>query len=278
MEDGIALVSLNYRTPMTLLNTIRTWNSSGLLTMARERLMILNDPLPSEVAMSLEHGFQILQPKDITNGKLTKPNVLTIGAAFYYALKHVKSEYVLFLENDFKMDVSLNQEEIISELVGAAGMLHQGTEIVRMLSRKTKGCGTFKDCNHAHIHLNDPDPMKRVRNWYAFYCRDKKPPPDKKSIDECLPSEAPVAFRCFTSWDSNWTLNGVMVKKSTMLGKKYPTEPTKMSIADIGLKSFAKQDAFESTMIHEHNWMSWKVPICISYKGLFIHEEIETSQ
>ena len=24
-------------------------------------------------------------------------------------------------------------------------------------------------------------------------------------------------------------------------------------------------------------WQTWKVPICISYDGLFIHEEIETS-
>lgn len=24
-------------------------------------------------------------------------------------------------------------------------------------------------------------------------------------------------------------------------------------------------------------WPNWKVPICISYEGLFIHEEIETS-
>jgi hypothetical protein len=35
------------------------------------------------------------------------------------------------------------------------------------------------------------------------------------------------------------------------------------------------QDGFESSMLHI--WQSWKVPICISYQGLFIHEEIETS-
>jgi len=24
-------------------------------------------------------------------------------------------------------------------------------------------------------------------------------------------------------------------------------------------------------------WQTWKVPVCISYQGLFVHEEIETS-
>jgi hypothetical protein len=37
-----------------------------------------------------------------------------------------------------------------------------------------------------------------------------------------------------------------------------------------------KQDGFESVMGYG-KWMSWRVPICISYNGLFIHEEIETS-
>ena len=276
-NDGIALVSLNYRTPMTLLNTVRTWNASGLLSMARERLIVLNDPYPSEVAIALEHGFTILQPKNIPGGKLAKPNVLTIGAAFYYALKQVTSAYVLFLENDFKVDAALGPDEIIAELVGAAGMLRSGAEVVRLLSRKTKGCGTFKDCNHANIHLDATDPTKRVRNWYSFYCRENDGKAGRADVADCLKPEAPVAFRCFTSWDSNWTLNGVMVKRASMLGKQYPAASQAATIADIGLKSFAQQDAFESSMIHEHRWMAWKVPICISYNGLFQHEEVETS-
>lgn len=37
------------------------------------------------------------------------------------------------------------------------------------------------------------------------------------------------------------------------------------------------QDGFESDMAYGVKWMRWKVPICISYNGLFLHEEIETS-
>jgi hypothetical protein len=37
------------------------------------------------------------------------------------------------------------------------------------------------------------------------------------------------------------------------------------------------QDGFESVMAFSLPWQKWKVPICIAYQGLFIHEEIETS-
>ena len=51
----------------TLINSMRTWNTSGLLDMTKENVIFLNDPLPNEIAMSKEHGFQIIQPKDIPN-------------------------------------------------------------------------------------------------------------------------------------------------------------------------------------------------------------------
>jgi hypothetical protein len=82
------------------------------------------------------HGFEVRQPKSFPNAKMSRPNVFTIGAAYYYALKSVRSEYMLFMENDFKMDVTLSRERVASELIASAGLLQRGTEIVRLLSRK----------------------------------------------------------------------------------------------------------------------------------------------
>lgn len=78
LAQGVSLVVVNYRKPLTLLNSLRSWNSSGyvalqpqvtpphctlpenrLLGMVRERIIILSDPLPSEIAMSLEYGFKV---------------------------------------------------------------------------------------------------------------------------------------------------------------------------------------------------------------------------
>lgn len=54
----------------TLVNSLRTWNSSGLLDMVSERVALLNDPLPAEHAMALHFGFDVLQPKDVPGGKV----------------------------------------------------------------------------------------------------------------------------------------------------------------------------------------------------------------
>jgi hypothetical protein len=252
---------------------MRTWKKTGLLDFMHETHVILNDPSPQEIAMSIEHGFQIIQPKNVPNGKMSKPNVFTIGAAFYYALTAIESEYLIFLENDFKMDEMLDRKEIKAQLVAAAGMLDSGAEVVRLGSRKSKGCGTWKDCDHHGINLNSAIPKERLRNWYAFYCREERKDANGQ-VSDCF--EEPD-FRCFTSYDTNWTLNAVMVKRSTMLNTKYAANGNMLSIAEIGLRQYQKQDGFESAMAWGLPWQQWKVPICIAYDGMFIHEEIETA-
>eukprot|EP01033_Poteriospumella_lacustris_P006673 gene6673-4811_t len=276
LSRGIALVALSYHTPMTLLNSMRSWKQSGLLDMVTERVAILNDPLPQEVAIALEHGFRIVQPRDVPGSKMSKSNVWTIGAAFYYALTQIQSEYLLFLENDFKMDVLSSPQNTMMELVGGAALLDSGIEIIRLNSRRYQGCNTFKSCDHHGIDLQSQAPGDRLRNWFAFYCRDRQVAAQKPYVSDC--SSEPD-YRCFTSWDTNWTLNAVLVKKGTMLTKKYPMKDNKSfkSIADIGLDQYRKQDGFESAMVFSIPWQRWQVPICISYNGLFIHEEIETS-
>lgn len=46
--------------------------------MVTEKIAILNDPLPQEVAIALEHGFRILQPKDIVDSKVSSNIVIII--------------------------------------------------------------------------------------------------------------------------------------------------------------------------------------------------------
>ena len=77
-----------------------------------------------------------------------------------------------------------------------------------------QGCGTFKDCDHHGIHLDADKGIDRLRNWFSFYCRDQ--PGTKPYVEDCLYQPD---YRCFTSWDSNWTLNAVLVKVSTMKNK-----------------------------------------------------------
>jgi hypothetical protein len=50
-------------------------------------------------------------------------------------------------------------------------------------------------------------------------------------------------------------------------------------IADLGRSFWDSNDGFERAMAFNLHWMKWqpRVPICISYDGMFRHEEIETS-
>ena len=329
LSQGLSIVALSYQAPRTLLSSMRTWNASSLLSLSSDRIALLNAPYPQDLAIAAEHGFRIVEPSEIPNALVSKPNVLTIGAAFYYALKQARNEYVLFLENDFRVDPSLSLADLRLELVAAMGLLDAGAELVRLQSRSQQGCGTFKSCDHGGIHLQADNALERRRNWFAFYCpmdtthhqglgdhvsvclRHGQPPASASASSSSTPrgqgqgqgqgQGRGLEFRCFTSWDSNWSLNAVLVKRSSMLNKKYPlgagageraagaggarrgraqqggaSRGAFKSIADIGLEQYENNDGFETVMSYSVRWMRWRVPLCLSYRGVFQHVEVET--
>ena len=62
-DKTLGIVGLSYQTPGTLLNSMLSWESSGLLDVSSERLLLLNDPHPGEVALGLDYDFRVVQPK-----------------------------------------------------------------------------------------------------------------------------------------------------------------------------------------------------------------------
>ena len=136
LNKTIAVAALSYRTPRTLANSMRSWNESGFLHLMNERVALLNDPLVVDRAVAAAYGFELKEPSFFEGAKTSRPNVFTIGAAFYHVLTLLRSDFVVFLENDFKIDSSLSVETIAQELLAAAGMLERGAEVVRLLSRK----------------------------------------------------------------------------------------------------------------------------------------------
>ena len=46
------------------------------------------------------------------------------------------------------------------------------------------------------------------------------------------------------------------------------------TLADYGRNMWEQQDAFEVGLLQD-DWGELKVPLCISYEGIFIHEEID---
>jgi len=88
---------------------------------------------------------------------------------------------------------------------------------VRLRSTRDQGCSGFRACASG---ANKPDwsgksTRARRRNWLSFYCDDANHPPS--AVADCISSGRSVRFRCFTSRDSNWSLNAVMVHRRAML-------------------------------------------------------------
>ena len=150
LNKTIAVAALSYRTPRTLANSMRSWNESGFLHLMNERVALLNDPLVVDRAVAAAYGFELKEPSFFEGAKTSRPNVFTIGAAFYHVLTLLRSDFVVFLENDFKIDSSLSVETIAQELLAAAGMLERGAEVVRLLSRKYQVL-LLRDWQHATL-------------------------------------------------------------------------------------------------------------------------------
>ena len=239
-------------------------------------MLILNGDSPAELALGLDYGFKILRPKDIPNVKMNPKyhNVVTIGAAFYYAMEQMTSDYIIFLEKDFMADYTMGKEAFIKELLGGVTLLESGAWIIRLRSRTQQGCDSFKICgkgaNWAATNGN-----ARKKNHWSFYCDNFFTLPNAQNmIAQCIDEPK---FRCHTSFDTNWSLNAVMVKRSVMLedepkgGRdKFPQK----TLAAFGLSTYDAQDGFERLMI-ERDWGQYKVPVCISVGGVFYHAEVD---
>ena len=97
-------------------------------------------------------------------------------------------------------------------------------------------------------------------------------------VAECISKPGGLEYRCHTSFDSNWSLNAIIVKRETMLeGKPVKADGSSEwpegTIANYGLKTYDRQDGFESDLINF--WGDYKVPICISVRGNFLHAELD---
>jgi hypothetical protein len=219
--------------------------------MVDEKIAILSNSTATEVAIAIQFGFKVLRPRDIRTDFKLMDDVFSIATAFYYGLQYSRNENILFLESDFAADLSLSFSQLSMQLIGAIGMLERGAHLVRLQSRKGMGTYSFQNCNTQKF-----DDTDRKRNWYTFYCTSAGMSGQRKILqagNACL--ENPQ-YKCFTSRDTNWSLNACLVRKSRMLEtqfqftlpepkkKRKPVDISKfskdnktvlMSIPDIGL-------------------------------------------
>jgi len=178
------------------------------------------------------------------------------------------------------MDEAMKQNHVLDELAASIVMLRRGAALVRLRSVKDQGCGTFRRCQNDANRPNwhGATTFERRRNWWSFYCKTFQRP---GSVADCAVGSAAALtkglhFRCFTSWDSNWSLNAVLFDRFAVLATKYPfargTKP--LTLAEYAATTWNRQDAFEVNMLKD-DWGTLHVPLCLSARGLFRHVEVD---
>ena len=120
--------------------------------------------------------------------------------------------------------------------------------------------------------------FERRRNWWSFYCRNFQ----NNRVADCSAYEG-SSIRCFSAWDSNWSLNAVLVDRVRALEEKWAYKRGRTngrfrapgtSLAAYGASTWQKQDGFEVGMLKD-DWGRTDMPICLSTRGLFAHVEVD---
>ena len=279
-DSSLAVLALTYHSPASLHASMTSWHDGGLLALAAERVLIANDPLPIERLLARAFGFELVEPRQFgKRAKLVKPNVATIGTAFGWAMRRLRATFVLFLEKDFRL-VPTPVETLHRELSSSAALLARGASVVYLRSRTDQGCGSFPGCGQVTFFAHG-NAWQRKSNWWTFYCADRQRPGlTPRRLQDCVhlpatPEAREARFRCYTSEDANWSLNAAMIHRRRALLKKFGTRnASRVTLSQMGTRSWSRQDEFEDAMINS-DWGLWKVPLCLSYHGLFAHEEVD---
>lgn len=260
----LGILAMTYKTPLSLEHSMRSWYSSGLLTICFERMLIASRATELEYRLANMYNFSLVEPRH-TRMKVTRSNVATIGVSFAYGMTHMKSRFVLVLEKDFALAPTFSRH-IQDELVGAMTQLVRGALVVYLRSRMDQGCGSFQGCEISPVHTRG-SMWLRKDNWWKFYCNGTH---DYGRSSACLQSQN-VLFKCYTSEDANWSLNAAMVLRKRILRHKVGNGMTLHQMAQL---EWNHQHGFENYMM-QNDWGRWKVPLCLSYYGLFTHSEID---
>ena len=268
----IALVARGHRKPSTLRLSLASWLASGLLDVVDERVAILSEPLPAEVALATRYGFDVRTP-----ASLGLKGSLLPGATFAAAMRATAATYVLYLERHHSVAPGASREGLVDELAASALLLNRGAAFVRLRSSLDEAC----KCEGLKRVDWSSAAFSRGNNWWALHCPGGDDAPASHA-ETCLESYGaaaaraggfdPLRFRCFTSEDSAWSLDAVLVDRNRTLREpwQFPSpyawgafrEPTTLA-------------AYAATDPSGSEWGSLKVPLCLSTRGLFARREVD---
>lgn len=183
--------------PQTVFDVVRSWNTSGLLSVADELIAVLDGPITAEWNAQARRflqplGFRIIEKaeKVIYRGILELSQACSDGSHF------------LFLEDDWKIAPGVSAEHVGSEIRRARALLDTG----RVHGVRLRHAVNFGEPNHKMTTFKRTGGGK---SFYANPCPEcyilaeaaEKPPrkPHVKGGPECMVWESSEGMYCFRS-------------------------------------------------------------------------------
>lgn len=290
----IALVTISYKTPQSLMNSVKSWRRAGLLDMVDDKIMWLNAPTDEEREFGKAQGFRVIEPRHMLKhvfktdfpqafkgkrpqklGALVKgseKNAWTVAPSFVHAADMTDADYVLFLEKDFMIPDDYDRDHVRGELLNAVLYLERGIKLFRLRSRLDLGTDGLPNCcsgkRRCGGHWSGGNTWTRQRNWFNFFCD----PLPKTAVKKHLVAQCDERkTRCFTSYDSNWSNNPFIINRQYIFNGEKGGNIAKVALWSSSQKRNGK---FEVNQLN-NDWGKHHTPICQSWDGLFRHHEID---
>ena len=117
---------LTWNKPKTLENTLKSYKKLGLLDIIDNKIILCQQNITEEINIAKKYNFEIL----------TVEKNIGIGKGINRLIKNVKTDYFIFLENDWELVSSCFKKEIIEQIENINDSL---IDVYRLRNRKKPG-------------------------------------------------------------------------------------------------------------------------------------------
>jgi hypothetical protein len=266
----VCLVVIDYRSPASFRATVRSLNSSGLLSMVSERILFAQQIQQYDRAsleLAAEMGFDRV---------VASLRNLYIHGALAMSVEACKSDYVLLLEKDFQLVES--REVTRSEMEKSIAVLESGCEqvkVVRMKSRRKPGVPEFARMSYQH-HEQDiltATGYDRDLICQLVYWKNDTYIEENVSSRDMWPCTADPSFWCATAAACHWTNQAPLFRRDWFMKHMHPAIKRLVPADDT---HYQQHHALEISCRYdwECKWPSTGWAVALG-RGLFSHRDME---
>jgi hypothetical protein len=267
VRKKIALAAVTWRAPLSLRNSMESWRRGGLLDIVDERMLFVNSPSEEDLAIAREYEFDVYTTAE------SGGNIMA-GPALAHLAANASADTILFMEKDFVL--SADRATMMRELFSGVQHLARGVDLFRLRGKSDWPAEGMPNCCEVpadpekpacpfHSQWRSGGYFSDHQNWLLVYCDPNVLESGNGRVAQCAREpEAPDSF-CFSSGDSNWSNNPLLMNRLWFLEK----------VAPIALADMEHNERFEFNAMM--SWLSWRPPakICASLQGIFTHIEID---